>query len=128
MECEGAPLTWVYGSVLLKAVNRKMDQTRRLSGSDYQRGSELLTSLECKHVYVYAMGQEPWLSYITSIEYTDQSKPIVESNKLVEFCRNLGLVTERLYGTKDIVFSKRDGVAMAARQAAFANSAAFGAD
>jgi L-ascorbate metabolism protein UlaG (beta-lactamase superfamily) len=128
MECEGAPLTWVYGSVLLKPVNRKMDQTRRLSGSDFQRGSELLTALECKHVYVYAMGQEPWLSYITSIEYTDQSKPIVESNKLVEFCRNLGLVSERLYGTKDIVFSKRDGIAMAAGQVAFANSAALGAD
>jgi len=121
MECEGAPLTWVYGPVLLKPVNRKMDQTRRLSGSDCQRACELLTSLNCKHVYVYAMGQEPWLSYITSIEYTDQSKPIVESNKLVEFCRNQGLVTERLYGTRDIVFSKGDGVATSAGEAVFAS-------
>lgn len=128
MECEGAPLTWVYGPVLLKPVNRKMDQTRRLSGSDCQRASELLTSLNCQHVYVYAMGQEPWLSYITSIAYTDQSKPIVESNKLVEFCQNQGLVTERLYGTKDIVFSNRDGVGASAGEAVLANSAAVSGD
>lgn len=104
MECEGAPLTWVYGPVLLKSVTRKMDQTRRLSGSDSQRGLEILKHLDCKHVYVYAMGQEPWLSYITSIEYTEQSKPIVESNKLIDYCRQRGLVSERLYGTRDIVF------------------------
>jgi L-ascorbate metabolism protein UlaG (beta-lactamase superfamily) len=105
MECEGAPLTWVYGPVLLKTVNRKMDQSRRLSGSDCQRALDILKYLDCKQVYVYAMGQEPWLSYITSIEYTPESKPIVESDKLVEACRGLGRVTERLYGTKDIVLA-----------------------
>ncbi len=105
MECEGAPLTWVYGPVLLKTVNRKMDQSRRLSGSDCQRALDILKHLDCKEVYVYAMGQEPWLSYITSIEYTEQSKPIVESDKLVDACRGLGRVTERLYGTKDIVLA-----------------------
>jgi L-ascorbate metabolism protein UlaG (beta-lactamase superfamily) len=105
MECEGAPLTWVYGPVLLKTVNRKMDQSRRLSGSDCQRALDILKHLDCKQVYVYAMGQEPWLSYITSIEYTSESKPIVESDKLIEACRGLGRVTERLYGTKDIVLA-----------------------
>lgn len=105
MECEGAPLTWVYGPVLLKTVNRKMDQSRRLSGSDCQRALDILKYLDCKEVYVYAMGQEPWLSYITSIEYDKQSKPIVESDKLIDACRGLGRVTERLYGTKDIVLA-----------------------
>jgi len=37
----------------------------------------------CKEVYVYAMGQEPWLNYITSIKYTSDSLPIVESDKLL---------------------------------------------
>ena len=53
--------------------------------------------------YVYAMGQEPWLGYVTSIKYTDESKPIVESNKLVEMCRSRGLQTERLLGTKELL-------------------------
>lgn len=32
--------------------------------------------------------QEPWLKYLTSIQYTDESHPIVESNKLVASCQN----------------------------------------
>jgi hypothetical protein len=48
------------------------------------------------------MGQEPWLNYLTSIHYTDQSKPIVESNKLVDACRRQNIPSERLYGPKEI--------------------------
>lgn len=103
MECDGAPLTWVYGPLLTKTISRKMDQSRRLSGSDYQRALGILDHIPCKSAYVYAMGQEPWLGYITSIKYTDESKPIIESNKLVETCRSRGLTTERLLGTKELV-------------------------
>ena len=54
-------------------------------------------------VYVYAMGQEPWLKYLTSIQYTDESHPIVESNKLVASCQSKGIESERLYCQKEIV-------------------------
>ena len=107
MECDGAPLSWIYGALLTKPVERGMDQSRRLSGSDYSRAVDLVTKLKCGQVFVYAMGQEPWLSYITSIEYTDESKPIVESNKLIEFCRQRGITSERLYGMKEMFLSKR---------------------
>jgi L-ascorbate metabolism protein UlaG (beta-lactamase superfamily) len=103
MECDGAPLTWVYGPLLTKTISRKMDQSRRLSGSDFERANGILQHIRCKSAYVYAMGQEPWLGYITSIKYTDESKPIVESNKLLEACRGRGLATERLLGTKEIM-------------------------
>ncbi|HEX8174905.1 MAG TPA: MBL fold metallo-hydrolase [Pyrinomonadaceae bacterium] len=102
MECEGAPLSWLYGPLLTKPVTRKMDQSRRFSGSDCERGLGIVEKLKPKHVYVYAMGQEPWLTYLTSIQYTDTSRPIVESNKLVEHCRNLSLVSDRLYGHKEL--------------------------
>jgi hypothetical protein len=52
------------------------------------------------------MGQEPWLTYLTSIQYTDESRPIVESNKLVQECRNRGLTAERLYGHKEIFLNR----------------------
>lgn len=103
MECDGAPLSWMYGALLMKPLDRKMDQSRRLSGSDYERALKIVDCFNCKQVYVYAMGQEPWLSFITSIAYTDESKPIVESNKLVDACRQRGTVSERLYGTKEIL-------------------------
>lgn len=102
MECEGAPLSWVYGSLLTKPLARKLDQSRRLDGSDYEKAISIVDCLNPKQVYVYAMGQEPWLTFVTSIQYTDASHPIVESNKLVAECRNRGLVSERLLGRKEI--------------------------
>jgi hypothetical protein len=51
-----------------------------------------------KEAYVYAMGQEPWLEFISSIKYTEESKPIVQSNMLVEACKERGIVAERLFG------------------------------
>ena len=102
MECDGAPLTWLYGPLLTVPLARKLDQSRRLDGSNYERGMRLIEQLNPAQVYVYAMGLEPWLQYLTSIQYTDESRPIVESNKLVDDCRSRGLVSERLFGQKDI--------------------------
>jgi L-ascorbate metabolism protein UlaG (beta-lactamase superfamily) len=102
MECAGAPLTWLYGPLLTRPVSRKMDQSRRFDGSDSQKGLNFIQQLAPKQVYVYAMGQEPWLTYLTSIQYTEESKPIVESNRLVEACRQRGITSERLYYQKEI--------------------------
>ena len=102
MECDGAPLTWVYGPLLTKPVDRKMDQSRKLSGSDCQRGIGIVDQLKCKQVYVYAMGAEPWLDFVTSIKYDETSKQIIESNKLLAECKERSLPAERLYGSKEI--------------------------
>ena len=104
MECDGAPLSWVYGPLLTKAIDRKMDQSRRLSGSDYEKAVAIVDQFNCKHVYVYAMGQEPWLNYVMCIKYSDDSNPIVASNKLIEECRRRGIVSERLFGQKEMIF------------------------
>jgi hypothetical protein len=78
---------------------------RRLAGSNYERGIDIVKRFGCKEAYVYAMGQEPWLNYIMSVKYTDQSNPIVASNKLIEDCRSRGLHAERLFGEKEILLS-----------------------
>ncbi|HWS52587.1 MAG TPA: MBL fold metallo-hydrolase [Pyrinomonadaceae bacterium] len=106
MECDGAPLSWLYGPLLTQALERKMDQSRRLSGSDYERGIRIVEQLGCREVYVYAMGQEPWLNYIMSIKYTEQSPPIVASNRLIEACRERGIVAERLFAKKEIGYGR----------------------
>jgi L-ascorbate metabolism protein UlaG (beta-lactamase superfamily) len=102
MECDGAPLSWVYGALLIKPLARKLDQSRRLDGSNCEKGLRLVNSLRPQQVYVYAMGQEPWLTYLTNIQYTDESRPMVESNKLVKDCLGCGRVSERLFGCKEI--------------------------
>lgn len=103
MECDGAPLTWLYGPLLTQSMPRKMDQSRRLDASNFERSIGIVERFNPQQVYVYAMGQEPWLRHLTSLSYTETSKPIVESNKLVEECNRRGLISERLFGKKEII-------------------------
>ncbi|MEM6685339.1 MAG: MBL fold metallo-hydrolase [Bacteroidota bacterium] len=104
MECEGAPLSWLYGPLMYNKLEREMDQSRRLAGCDFRQGEQLVDIFNPKNVFVYAMGLEPWLIFISSLKYTDESKPIVESNKLVEECRKRGIDAERLFGEKTIEY------------------------
>ena len=59
-----------------------------------------MEEIGCKTAYVYAMGQEPWLRFVAGLQYTPQSKQIVESDKFVGRCREAGLTAERLYGSR----------------------------
>ena len=98
MECDGAPLSWLYGPLLPQKLPRAMDHSRRLAGSDYGRGIEIVRQFHPSEVYVYAMGQEPWLRHIMALEYTGDSRPILASNQLIGDCRDRGIVAERLFG------------------------------
>lgn len=106
MECDGAPLTWLYGPLMTKKLARDMDGSRRLAGSDCEKGKALVDIFNPKELYVYAMGQEPWCEFISSIKYTDESNPIVQSNKLVQICTDRGMVAERLFGEKELLYDK----------------------
>jgi hypothetical protein len=103
MECDGGPFSWLYGPLLTKPLSRKHDLSRRLNGSNCRRGMGIIDCLRPKQAYVYAMGQEPWLTYLTSIVYTEESQPIIESNKLVAECQRRGIESERLFGYKEII-------------------------
>lgn len=107
MECDGAPLTWLYGPLLTKKLPRDMDGSRRLAGSDCRKGMSLVDIFNPKEIYVYAMGQEPWVEFISSIKYTDESNPIIQSDKLVKLCRERGIIAERLYGEKELLYEKQ---------------------
>src|SRR5262249_3990636 len=103
MECDGAPMSWLYGPLFTERMERSMDQSRRLAGSNFERAHKIVEEFHCKELYVYAMGQEPWLNYVMSVKYTDQSNPIVQSNLLVKTCREQGIIAERLFGEKEIL-------------------------
>jgi L-ascorbate metabolism protein UlaG (beta-lactamase superfamily) len=103
MECDGAPLSWMYGPLFTKRLERQIDESRRLAGSDFEQAIRIVDRFKCREVYVYAMGQEPWLNYVMSLKYTEQSRPIVESNKLINECRRRGIYAERLFGEKEIL-------------------------
>lgn len=103
MECDGAPMSWIYGPLLTDRMERAKDHSRRLAGSNFERAKAMVDQFGCKEVYVYAMGQEPWLNYVMSIKYTEKSNPIIQSNKLIEYCHGCGITAERLFGEKEIL-------------------------
>lgn len=102
MECDGAPLSWVYGSLYADKLPRSMDQSRRLNGSDFKKAFSIVECFGCKQAYVYAMGQESWLNYVMSVKYTPESKPIIESDKLVSACQNKRIISKRLLNKEEI--------------------------
>jgi L-ascorbate metabolism protein UlaG (beta-lactamase superfamily) len=103
MECDGAPLTWLYGPYLSNPIGRKEDDSRRLSGSDSERAWHIAEEFGCTKAFVYAMGQESWFRFVVGLEYTPDKKQIVESNKFVERCRSAGLTAERLHGCRTMM-------------------------
>lgn len=103
MECDGAPLSWLYGPLISRPLERKKDHSRRLAGSNYERAIDLVERFGCKEAYVYAMGMEPWLNYIMAKKYTDDSNPIIASKKMIEACREKGVLADLLYGEREFL-------------------------
>lgn len=101
MECDGAPLTWLYGPLLSAPLKRSYDRNRTLSGSNFEKAWNIVEKSSCKNAYVYAMGQEPWLSYVMALKYTEDSPQITESNKFLQICSTNGIESERLYGKRE---------------------------
>ncbi|MBS0500891.1 MAG: MBL fold metallo-hydrolase [Proteobacteria bacterium] len=105
MECEGAPVSWLYGPLLATPLSREADASRRLSGSDCAQAMGLVEAFLPKRAFVYAMGQERWLRHITSKIYTDTSLPITESLRFVQACRQKGLEADVLHGPCSLPFT-----------------------
>lgn len=103
MECVGAPMSWVYGPLFTRPPERRCDQARRLNGSDAGRAWQIVETLAPGAVHVYAMGSEPWLTFISSIEYHADSPAIVESDRLIAQCRDAGIPAARLFGRHEIL-------------------------
>lgn len=101
MECDGAPLTWLYGPLLTKPLKRMYDNNRTLSGSNFEKAWDIVEKSKCKEAYIYAMGQEPWLNYVMALQYSSESPQILESNKLIQACKNKNIKSERLFGKKE---------------------------
>jgi L-ascorbate metabolism protein UlaG (beta-lactamase superfamily) len=104
MECDGAPLNWLYEPVLGKATNRRNNESRRLSGADSFRAWEIQSVVRAHRVFVYAMGQEPWMQYIMGLQYQPDSIQLTESEAFVKRCNRSGIEAERLHMSREVEF------------------------
>ncbi|WP_375333154.1 MULTISPECIES: MBL fold metallo-hydrolase [unclassified Candidatus Tisiphia] len=103
MECDGAPLTWLYDPLLNTPLKRTYNRNRTLSGSNFEKAWKIAEKSNCKAAYVYAMGQEAWLSYMMALKFSPDSPQIVESDKFIQVCKENGIESERLFGRKEWV-------------------------
>ena len=85
-------------------LNRDQDRSRRLAGSNFPRALSIVECFNPAEVYVYAMGMEPWLNHIMSLKHSETSAPMVNSTKLVNECRERGIIAERLFGMKELIY------------------------
>jgi len=97
MECFGAPLSWLYGPLVSTPIPKRVDSSRRLSGANCSRARALVDLLRPNQVFVYAMGQEPWMRYLMGMNYTDDSIQISESSEFLRWCRSEAISADRLY-------------------------------
>jgi L-ascorbate metabolism protein UlaG (beta-lactamase superfamily) len=103
MECHGAPVSWLYGPYFVNPVSRAHDDSRRLSASNCERAWAVVDELKSARVFVYAMGQEPWLRHILGLQYEPDSIQMIESDRFVRRCITAGMHSERLYGCQEML-------------------------
>jgi L-ascorbate metabolism protein UlaG (beta-lactamase superfamily) len=106
LECDGAPVSWNYGHLFLRPLGRERDGSRRLSSSDAAQALGIVEAFRPRRTFVYAMGLEPWLDFITSIRYEPDARPLVEARRFVEACAQRGRPAELLLGSKELVLSE----------------------
>jgi L-ascorbate metabolism protein UlaG (beta-lactamase superfamily) len=105
LECEGAPLSWVYGPLMMRSLSHSMDKSRRFDGSDCEKAIQIVEILKPSQANVYAMGLEPWLTYMLAVDGSETSYSIQESKKFVELCRERGVESERLFCKREMILS-----------------------
>ncbi|MEV4254985.1 MBL fold metallo-hydrolase [Spirillospora sp. NPDC049652] len=101
MECDGAPLTWLYQALLTKPVPRQMNVSRKLSGSDADQAAAIVTELGADEAYVYAMGEEPWLGHVMATSYNEDSYQLKQIEKFESWCEENNVRSEHLYGRRE---------------------------
>ncbi|GAB3812888.1 MBL fold metallo-hydrolase [Micromonospora zhanjiangensis] len=96
MECDGAPLNWQYQPFLTKPLPKKMAESRKMSGSDAEQASAIVTELGAEEVYIYAMGEESWLGHIMATSYNEDSYQLKQIAKFETWCSNKGVKSGHL--------------------------------
>ncbi|XXX81263.1 MBL fold metallo-hydrolase [Sorangium sp. So ce134] len=104
LEPIGAPMSWAYGPLFPEKLDRALDQQRRSNGADSASALRLAEIFQCKRVFLYAMGLEPWLGYLMALHPEHQSQSAREIEAFTSACSQRGVAVERLYAKKEIVF------------------------
>lgn len=90
MECDGAPMSWLYGPLAARPIAHEQDQDRRLNSSDCDGGLAVIDAFDAKQAYIYAIAMEPWLGYLVPTAWSEDSRPIIEARRLIAEMKRRG--------------------------------------
>ncbi|MFF7591534.1 MBL fold metallo-hydrolase [Kitasatospora purpeofusca] len=97
MECDGAPLTWLYQALLTIPITKKMSNSRKLSGSNAEQAAAIMTELGATEAYVYAMGEEDWLGHVMATTYTPDTYQIKQIEEFMSWCKERNIKSGHLF-------------------------------
>ncbi|MEU4370722.1 MBL fold metallo-hydrolase [Micromonospora chersina] len=101
MECDGAPLTWLYKGLLTRPFSKKMSDSRKLSGSNAAQAGQIMTELGADEGYIYAMGEESWQGHVMATTYTEDTYQLKQIEEFLSWCRDRGLTGEHLFNKRE---------------------------
>lgn len=101
MECDGAPLTWLYQALFTKPVPKKISDSRKLSGSNAAQAGDIVTELGANEAYIYAMGEEAWLGHVMATSYNENSYQMKQIEEFMSWCSDKGIKSEHLFGQRE---------------------------
>ncbi|GAA2454974.1 MBL fold metallo-hydrolase [Actinomadura vinacea] len=101
MECDGAPLTWLYQALLTRPVTKKMSDSRKLSGSNAAQAGAIVTELGVSEAHIYAMGEEDWLGHVMATSYNEDSYQLRQIEEFLSWCPENGVKAEHLLGQRE---------------------------
>jgi L-ascorbate metabolism protein UlaG (beta-lactamase superfamily) len=101
MECDGAPLTWLYQGLLTRPVTKRMSDSRKLSGSNAQQAAAIMTELNADEAYVYAMGEESWQGHVMATTYTEDTYQIKQIEEFLGWCSTHGVTAGHLLNQRE---------------------------
>ncbi|GAA3067548.1 MBL fold metallo-hydrolase [Streptosporangium carneum] len=96
MECDGAPLNWQYQPFITKPLPKKMSDSRKMSGSNAEQASAIVTELGAEEAYIYAMGEESWLGHVMATSYNEDSYQLQQIAEFEAWCSNKGVKAAHL--------------------------------
>lgn len=104
MECDGAPLTWLYQGLLTRPVTKKMSDSRKLSGSNAAQAAAIMTELGSDEAYIYAMGEESWQGHVMATTYTEDTYQIKQIEEFLGWCQNHNITAGHLFNKHEWVW------------------------
>ena len=93
----------MYGPYFPQRLSHERDVTRRIASSRCDAALDIVRRFNVKQAYVYAMGMEPWVRFLSANVDAPDCEAITQSDGLVNECTARGIVAERLYAEKQIL-------------------------